>query len=182
MEVACDSCGASLRLNPALEGTSVSCPQCGAKVKVPEAPAATPPPRRRLELEPDEPEPMASRKLKLPLRFTLWLLGAQATLAILGLTCLAGAFYGDDWNPPEWSYFRENPLILAATGIALIAAGWLAHYLPVLTTLAVVLLVVGACSLYYLGAGRVDASRVIALSLAMLALWLALQHRRANLR
>ncbi|MHC4550324.1 MAG: TFIIB-type zinc ribbon-containing protein [Planctomycetota bacterium] len=168
MEVPCSGCGAILRLNVKLAGMTVSCPQCGAKLVVPRG---APPPA---------PEP--APKLQLPARFTLWLLGAQLALAALGLSCLAGAFFGQEWNPPTWSYFHEPPMLLVVFGIVLVVAGWLAHYLPILTTLGVVLLVMGACALHYATDREVDASRTLALSLALLALWLSFQHRRALTR
>lgn len=178
MEVTCGGCGAQLRLNPKLAGTTVSCPQCGAAVRV------EGPPRRRApaaEPAPEAPPPPRPR-LTLPLRFTLWLLGAQLVVAGIGLSCLAGAFLRKRWIPPPDSYFRENGMLLIVAGIALVVAGWIAHYMPVLTTLLVALFVLGACALHYWTAGNVDASRVVALAAAMFALWLALQHRRANNR
>jgi hypothetical protein len=50
----------------------------------------------------------------------------------------------------------------------------------VLVTLTAALLALGACAWRYASAGAVDASRTLALSVAMLALWLALAHRRAT--
>ena len=41
------------------------------------------------------------------------------------------------------------------------------------------LAVLGACAYYFDAKQTVDVSRVLALSVAFLALWLALQHRRA---
>ena len=176
MEAPCESCGATLRLNPALAGTPISCPQCGEKTVVPTPPKEPPPTRV------PPPRPAPPPKLKLPARFTLWLLGAQTVLAVLGLTCLAGAFFHREWNPPGWSYFRENPMLLVVVGIGLIVAGWLAHYMPILITLCTSLLVMGACALHYATAREVDASRALALSVSLLAVWLALQHRRALTR
>ena len=183
MEVLCGSCEATLRLNPKLAGMTTSCPQCGVEIVVPEAP---------LELEPDPLGPLPphvaeaplsrqqpQRKLKRPARFTLWLLGAQSALAILGLSCVLGAFFHRRWQPPSSSYFFENEMLLLVVGVCLLVGGWLAHYLPILTTLVVAVLVMCACAHYYVLENAVDASRTLALAGAMLAVFLALQHRRA---
>jgi len=179
LEVLCGSCDATLRLNPKLAGMTTSCPQCGVEIVVPEAP---------LKLEPDPhgplpphiPEaPQRQSRLKRPARFTLWLLGAQAALAVLGLSCVLGAFFHRRWEPPEWSYFRENEMLLLLVGVGLLLGGWLAHYLPILTTLGVSVLVMCVCGHYYVLENVVDASRTLALAVAMLAVFLAMQHRRA---
>jgi hypothetical protein len=49
----------------------------------------------------------------------------------------------------------------------------------VLTTLVGALAVLAGCAFRFSQTGTVDASRTLALSVAMLALWLALSHRRA---
>jgi len=171
VQVDCPSCGAGLELNRNLAGTKVSCPHCGGAVEVPEqrmratARAASPPPRRS-----------KGRRRAAP--FTFWLLGAQACIALLGLSCLAGAFLRSGWDPPEWSYFRENTLLLVAVGFGLLLAGWLVIYLPVLASLGVAVFALCICGHTYVLHDAVDASRILALTVAMLALWLALQHRR----
>lgn len=174
MDIACGSCGAELRLNPNLQGTTVSCPQCGAPVTVPRAAAPRPTPR---SAEAESPRPPR----RFGARYTLWLLGAQAAIALLGLSCVVGAFYRA-WDQPAWSYLRESPIALVGAGALLFLAVWATYHLPVLTTLALALLVLGACAWRYMDAGAVDASRAIALAVAMLALWLALSHRRAAAR
>ena len=179
MEIPCGSCGAELRLNPNLQGTTVSCPRCGAAVPVPKGmapPAATPRagPRRR-----DAQGPPAPRRFGTS--YTFWLLGAQAALALLGVSCLVGAFRraGGD---PDWSYLREHPFALLGAGAFFLFAVWAAARVPVLTTLVAALAVLAACAWRFSEAGTVDLSRTIALSVAMLALWLALSHRRAVAR
>jgi hypothetical protein len=111
--------------------------------------------------------------------FTLWLLAAQAALAILGLSCLAGAFFAGRWNPPAWSYFRESAMFLVPAGVGLLVLGWMASYLPTLATLLGAIFAMCACAHNYVVTGQIDASRTLALMLAMFALWSALQHRRA---
>ncbi|HEX5136915.1 MAG TPA: hypothetical protein VFY93_08090 [Planctomycetota bacterium] len=173
MDVACGKCGAGLRLNPNLAGTTVSCPRCGAPIAVPRAAREAP---RRLE-EADRP--------RTPRRFgatyTLWLLGAQAALAVLGLSCLVGVFRPSA-DRPAWSYLSEDKYALAGAGALLLLAVWAAYHFPVLTTLATALLAIGVCALRYVDAAAVDVTRTAALVVAMLALWLALNHRRAAAR
>jgi hypothetical protein len=165
---------------------TTSCPQCGVEIVVPlelepddppEVPPSLPPPPHVQEAPHFAQAPQ--RTFKRPARVTLWLLGAQSTLAILGLTCVLGAFFHRRWEPPEWSYFHENEMLLLLVGVCLLLGGWLAHYLPILTTLAVAVLVMCACAHYYVLEHQVDASRTLALAMAMLALFLAMQHRRA---
>jgi hypothetical protein len=171
LEIPCGNCGAELRLNPNLAGLTVSCPSCGAAVVVPKAS------RERA------PEPGPAERPRPPRRFTrpytLWLLGAQTALLALALSCLAGVFFRN-WPQPEWSYLRESRYVLLGAGLALLLAVWAAYHLPVLVTLAAALAAIGACASRYAAAGAVDASRSLALSVAMLALWLALAHRRAT--
>jgi DNA-directed RNA polymerase subunit RPC12/RpoP len=189
MLVRCEGCGAELRLNPNLKGTQVSCPQCGARMMVPEEPPEPPEPRPRLQME-EEPAPgppprspppreaPSRKKLEPPARVTFWLLAAQTAIGLLGVSCLAGALV-PGWEPPASTYFREPPALLVVVGVGLLVAGWLAHYLPVLATLGVAVFVLCATAHRYVVAHDVDASRTLALSAAMLALWLALQHRRS---
>jgi hypothetical protein len=188
LEVLCGSCNATLKLNPKLAGMTTSCPQCGVEIVVPlelepddphEPPVELPPPPHVPEAPDFDLGEAPKKKLKPPARYTLWLLGAQSTLAILGLTCVLGAFFHRRWQPPEWSYFRENEILLLLVGVGLLLGGWLAHYLPVLTTLGVAILVMCVCAHNFVLHDEVDASRMLALAMAMLALFLALQHRRA---
>jgi len=175
LDTTCPGCGAALRLNPNLAGATVPCPSCGAGVAVPapeRAPRTRAAPRRRT------PAPAPPRPPRPP--YTLWLLGAQAALAVLGLSCLGGALL--DLAPPAWSYLAEPGVVLFGAGVGLLAAGWFATYAPVLATLVVALLVMGACALGFARFGEVDASRTLGLMTAMLAVWLALQHRRATHR
>jgi hypothetical protein len=97
------------------------------------------------------------------------------------VTCLAGVFHRS-WDQPSWSFVRESPYALIGAGVALLLAVWAAYHLPVVTTLVAALAVLGACAWRYASAGQVDVSRAIALLVAMLALWLALSHRRAAAR
>jgi hypothetical protein len=184
LEVLCGNCNATLRLNPKLAGMTTSCPQCGVEIVVPlelepDDPSESPPSLAPPPHVPEAPQPPSQRKLKRPARFTLWLLGAQSTLAILGLTCVLGAFFHRRWQPPDWSYFRENEILLLLVGVGLLLGGWLAHYLPILTTLGVSVLVMCVCAHNYVLHSEVDASRTLALAMSMLALFLAMQHRRA---
>jgi len=111
----------------------------------------------------------------------MWLLGAQAALALLGLSCLVGVFRPSA-DRPAWSYLSEGKYALAGAGALLFLAVWAAYHFPVLTTLLTALLAIGVCALRFLNAGDVDVTRTAALAVAMLALWLALNHRRAAAR
>jgi hypothetical protein len=129
--------------------------------------------------EPDRPPP--------PRRFgatyTLWLLGAQAALAAIGVSCVVGVFgRGEPSRWPEWSYLNADKILLLLAGALFLLAVWAAYHLPVFTTLVMALLALGACTSRYLDAGSIDLSRTLALAVAMLALWLALSHRRAAAR
>ncbi len=121
---------------------------------------------------------MLPKETRPPTPFTLWLLAAQATLVVLGLSCLGAVFL--DVTPPDWSYFAEARVVLVAAGLGLLAAGWLATYLPVLVTLLAAVFVMGACAWHFGRTGEVDASRALGLMVAMLSVWCALQHRRAT--
>jgi hypothetical protein len=171
MEVRCAGCGATLDVNPNLAGTRISCPSCGAGVAVPEPlPTA---PRRRAEAAPAAPPPRIPR----PEPYSAWLFSAQAALAALGAACLVGALGKGDW--PPWSFLETNPFALVGVGVGFLVLAGVARRLPVSTTLLAACLVLAACALHYREEREVDASRVLALGTAMLALWLALQHRRA---
>ena len=174
MEVVCPGCGAELRVNPNLAGMRISCPQCGAAVTPPQQPQQSAP-RRRRRAEPDpEPAPVPARR-----PFSYWQLASQVTIALLGVACLAGAFFRAGWEKPEWSFFMEDPLWLAAAGAGLILLCFLGSRLPILSSLAAAIFVLCAGGWYYSRTGEVEVSRVLALSVAMLAVWFALQHRRA---
>jgi hypothetical protein len=123
--------------------------------------------------------PLAPRRFGTP--YTFWLLGAQAALALLGGTCLVGAFHRA-WDLPEWSFVKEPAIPLVGAGAFFFFAVWAAARVPVLTTLVAALAVLAACAWRFYETGTVDASRAIALLVAMLALWLALSHRRAAAR
>jgi len=180
VEVPCASCGAVLRVNPNLGMATVTCPQCGAEVAVPvpekkrkpaarPARAAPPPPPA------PSPAPVASRgKARHP--YSIWLFGCQVVLAALGVSCLFGAFFGERWGLPVWSYLREATLPLAGAGVLLLMAGVFAPMRPVIVALGSAIAVLGACANAYRVDRAVDASRTIALAAAMLALWLAVQH------
>lgn len=165
MKVACGACGAQLKANPKLAGATISCPRCGARVELP----AT---------RPRGPAPEPPAPARRPSPYTLSLFGVQVTLFLLGLTCFAGAFFRREWEPPEWSYFQDDPVILIGAGIALMFATGAARTVPVLAALAAALVATAACGLRFYLEGTIDASRVLALAVTMLALWLALQHRR----
>ena len=178
MEVPCDSCGATLKVNPKLHGTTMGCPKCHARFTVPSEPpprAAAPAPRRRTRAAPPAPEPEDP-----PPPYSGWLFGAQAVLIASGGTCLAGALFRSGWNPPPWSVYMEHPVWLALSGVGLCIAALAARHLPVFVTLIVACVTLGACAVAYKHVRVVDASRTLLLAAAMLALWLALQHRRAT--
>jgi len=171
VDTLCENCGAELRLNPKLGGTTVSCPQCGTRIVVPKA-------SRKARAPEPAPTPAPPPKRKHVRPYSIWLLGAQTALIALGLSCIVGAFFSG-WKPPDSTYFREDVMWLVLAGIALFLAAWLSRVTPVLGTLAGAVGVLGACGHAYVMVGTIDASRTIALSVAMLALWLALQHRRS---
>lgn len=167
-------CGAELRLNAKLAGTSVSCPQCGSKVEVPREQ-----PRRKLELEPERAPAPAVRRGRRPEPFTFYMMASQAVLLALALVCFVAAFRPGDWDPPSWSWFAEHPLILMAFGIAFAFCGFMERYFPRTMALFAVLIVCGGILAGHRLLHRpVDASRTLALSAALLAVWLAMEHRR----
>lgn len=162
-------------MNPNLAGADIPCPSCGAGVRVPEARSG----RKRAKAAPPPPPPNKRKRRRIREPYSAWLFAAQTVIVLLGLATLTGAFFQKSWNPPVWSFFRENPLVLVAVGVGLLVAAGVARALPVLTTLGTAVVTLGACALHYRIASEVDASRVLALAGAMLALWLALQHKRA---
>lgn len=176
MIVACTACGADLRINTNLVGTTMSCPTCGERFEVPAAP-----PQQGAPATPRSSSPRRPRrdpKDRVPaLPMSLSLLGAQALLVALAVICFLGAFFRDSWNPPHWSFMQENVLLLTGVGIGLIIASAATRRYPIFSTLAVVLAILVMCALHYRTTRVVDASRVLALSLSMVALWLAMEHR-----
>jgi len=171
MRVGCQSCGAELQLNPNLAGTTVSCPECGGSVTVP---------KRKPKPVAQETRTASTPKRKRKLRPSMWLYAAQLAVAVIGLSCLAGAFFGPGWRPPDWSYFAESPKWLMPAGIVFLILCWLVSIVPVLATLVSAVFVLCASAHAYVLSERIDASRTLALSVAMLALWCALQHRRTR--
>ena len=172
MIVPCKACGAELAVNRNLAGTAISCPECGEKLTVPKTaakPASAPAPRAR----PREREPAQTRQAPV----SLSLLGAQALLILLAVSCLAGGLFQKSWQPPSWSYFHANPMLLVGVGIGLIIAAGVSRRFPITATLSVVVVILVACTLHYRFNRTIDASRVLALSLSMVALWLAMEHR-----
>ncbi len=174
MIVACTACGADLRVNRNLAGTPMSCPQCGDRFVVPEAPPepSTPAaPRSTRSRRPERREPDPATPMSLSL------LGAQSLLVLMALVCFAGAFFRSGWDPPKWSFMQANELLLVFAGIGLIVASAGTRRYPITTTLAVVLAILVICALHYRNHLVVDASRVLLLSVSMVALWLAMEHR-----
>jgi len=169
VNLSCSKCGATLKVNPNLLGATVTCPSCGASLPVAEAkakPRAAPPRREDAPRVPSAPG-------------SIWLFLARVFLLALGGSCVAGALFRAVWDPPAWSYFRESPpALLAAAALFALLAG-LARLLPLLAALAAAILVSAATGLEWRRSGTVDASRVLALSVALSTVWLALEHRRA---
>lgn len=173
MIVACKACGAELRMNRNLAGTTVSCPECGERVKLPDqAPA------RRSAPQSAQKAP-ATRRTASPPRapMSLSLLGAQTALFLLAASCFFGAFLQRSWNPPASSYLACDPMLLVVVGVFLVLAMAMAVRFPIVSTLGVVVLILVACAIHYRLNRTIDASRVLALSLAMVALWLGMEHR-----
>jgi len=168
-------CGAELRLNAKLAGTTVSCPQCGARVSVPrEQPA-----RRKLELEPERAARAPVKRGRRPEPFTFYMMAAQAVLLGLSLLCFVAAFRPGSWRPPSWSWFAEPPLLLMLFGVGFAFCAFMVRYVPRLMALLAVLIVCGGILAgHRLEQQPVDASRTLALAAAMLAVWLAMEHRR----
>jgi len=167
-------CGAELRLNAKLAGTSVSCPQCGSKVSVPREQ-----PRRKLVLEPDPGAPPVVRRARRPEPFTFYMMAAQAVLLALSLVCFVAAFRPGNWKPPSWSWFAEHPLILMAFGVGFAFCAFMERYWPRTMALLAVLIVCGGILAGVRFEDRsVDASRTLALSATLVAVWLAMEHRR----
>ena len=208
MEVTCRDCGAVLRLNPNLQDVEVHCPRCGSLIPqqtVTEPPRSglelepveSPRPRRgwrdrmkdekeeEKQKKKDEKRKNKEGKKKKPKKqkpipvYTLWLFLAQSMLVLLAASCLVSMIWKEDWEPPIWSYFAESPPVLLGAAIVFLFFTVLARRLPVLITLLNSLAVLGACAYYFDVNLTIDVSRVLALAVAFLALWLAFQHRRA---
>jgi DNA-directed RNA polymerase subunit RPC12/RpoP len=181
--VTCRECGAELRLNPNLAGTAVSCPQCGERVQVPKA---EPVRRTRKTASPKlqlEPEPAPAREpetqQKRPEPVTFYSMAAQGTIALLALISFVAGFRPGNWNPPATSWFAEPQLVLIGAGIAFAFCAFMARYVPLLMTLLAVLLVCGGVyATHYFRSQSIDASRTLALSATLLAVWFAMEHRR----
>ena len=186
MKVRCQACEADLQVNRNLAGTALPCPQCGERVEVPEqapeqvaAPAART--GRRPRPEPDHAETQTrGKRAARPLPLSLSLLGAQAILGLMAAGCFAGAFFRGSWNPPATSFFGQDALLLTALGGGLVFALLAALRYPITSTLLVVLGMLLLSALHYRADRVLDASRVIAISLAMVALWLAMEHRKVT--
>ena len=103
---------------------------------------------------------------------------AQTLLALLAFSCFAGAIWGDTWKPPAWSYFMQEPVVLLSAGVLFCFYTYMARRLPIVMTLVAALTVLGVCAFNYHLLATVDVSRVLALSVAFLSLWCALEHRR----
>lgn len=163
-------------MNRNLAGTALPCPQCGERVEVPEqSPAALPEPKeQRAEAKPRE------KRVARPLPLSLSLLGAQAILGLMAAACFAGALLRSSWNPPATSVFGQDPMLLIALGGSLVFALLAALRYPITSTLLVVLGMLLFSALHYRTDRVLDASHVIAISLAMVALWLAMEHRRVT--
>ena len=179
-------CGAELRLNPKLAGTAVSCPQCGERVRVPKGVAEVPAARRakpRLQLEEPDPQPAPPQPPKpgrRPEPFTFWMMAAQSVLFVLAGACVWGAIRIGGWEPPTWSLFAEHSFALLGAAVAFIFTGFMLRYWPVIMSLLAVLLACGGIYLGdHFGGHPIDASRTIALALTLLAVWLALEHRKS---
>jgi len=177
--VTCQECGAELRLNAKLAGTSVSCPACGTKVAVPrEQPAA----RRKLEIE-EKPLPAAPARPPVRRRrlepLTFYMMASQAVLLALALVAFVAAFRPGSWQPPASTWFGEHPLVLMGLGVVFAFCAFMERYWPRTKALLAVLVVSAG-----IWAGDqflhrdVDASRTLALSITLLAVWLSMEHRR----
>jgi len=184
LDVTCRECGTVLHVNPNLGGVTMRCPRCGAEIRLqPKAPeeaaAGAPRPARRARAKPEPPRAREAAPARPRPPATLWLLLAQLVLLALGGSCVAGAFFKEAWGPAPPSYFHEPPPALALAGVLYLLLSVLARRLPVLAGLAGALAAMWAGAIHFQERGALDASRTVALALAMLALWLGLQHRRA---
>lgn len=161
---------------------TVSCPECGTSLTVPARPKKKSParaaPARKSRAAPKSADPKASARKPRP-KTSAWLYLTQAALGALGLSCFVGALFYAGWKPPPSSYFALSAAILIPAGLGILGAGWLAARFPLFASESVAIFALCVCAQNYYMENAVDVSRVLALSVAMLALWLALQHRRA---
>ena len=111
---------------------------------------------------------------------TGWLVAAQVVLGVLGLAFFGGAFLRGNWDPPAWTLLGINPLGLSAAGLFVLFLSAVARTRPVSATLLAALLAIGVAALHWKDHAHVDASRTLLMMATMLALWCALQHRRAT--
>lgn len=181
MNVDCNACGAHLKVNRNLAGTTLPCPQCGARLQLPDAPppgrvpapAARPGRRRQIESRKAAKPQRKSR----PLPLSLSLLGAQTVLFLLAATCFLGAFFQHAWQPPATSLYGAEQLVLAGLGAGLAIAAFAAYRYPITSTLTVAIGLLVLAALHYRTDRVLDASHVLVISLSMLSLWLAMEHR-----
>ena len=139
--------------------------------------------KRKKEKPPKDVEPKPVRP-RAPM--TIWLLGTQVVILAIAASCLVGVYLGVKHNLPPNTFLHENPLALVGFGLAMLFLCLFARQLPVLNSLIAALAVLGACAYSFHDAqnefhdaqGEIDATRVLILMLAMVGVWLALQHRR----
>ncbi len=131
--------------------------------------------RRKRKKEKPPKEPKAPRP-RAPM--TIWLLGTQVVILAIAASCLVGVYLGVKHNLPPNTFLHENPLALVGFGLSMLFLCLFARQLPVLNSLIAALAVLGACAYNFNDARAIDASRVLILMLAMVGVWLALQHRR----
>jgi len=159
-------------VNRNLAGTKISCPQCGAALIVPKKrPDPAPPPAA-----PKSTAPASRRRSP----STGWLVAAQVVLGLLGLLFFGGAFLRGSWDPPAWTLLGINQLVLSAAGLFVLFLSAVTRTRPVSATLLAALLAIGVAALHWKDHAHVDASRTLLMMATMLALWCALQHRRAT--
>ncbi|MCZ6573839.1 MAG: hypothetical protein O7C98_11830 [Planctomycetota bacterium] len=139
--------------------------------------------KRKKERPPKDVEPKPVRP-RAPM--TIWLLGTQLVILAIAACCLVGVYLGVKHNLPRDTFLHENPLALVGFGLSMLFLCLFARQLPVLNSLIAALAVLGACAYNFHDAqnkfhdaqGEIDATRVLMLMLAMVGVWLALQHRR----
>ena len=149
-----------------------------SKSKAPPEPAPEPELEPAAETRPVAEAPSEPAEPRRPEPYSFYLFCAQTLLALLAFSCFAGAIWGDTWKPPVWSYFVQKPVVLLSAGVLFCFYTYMARRLPILITLVAALSVLAVCALNYHLHAMVDVSRVLALSVAFLSLWCALEHRR----